>query len=110
VVLEEFRLPADFDPDRVPVFATNTFHLDARALLTLNMEWTYFVVEKTVDGRAAVQLERLVNELTRALPTRYLRVPRTGAASRFLPVKDRDELERRQSEIEVVARARGMIS
>jgi UTP--glucose-1-phosphate uridylyltransferase len=36
-------------------------------------------------------------------------VPREGTASRFLPVKDVPELERRRPEIEAVARARGML-
>ena len=32
-----------------------------------------------------------------------------GAASRFLPVKDFDELAKRRADIEVVAHARGMV-
>jgi UTP--glucose-1-phosphate uridylyltransferase len=39
-----------------------------------------------------------------------MRVPRDGAASRFLPVKDIDELARRREDIMQVARARGMVS
>ena len=109
VVLEEFRLPSGFDAARVRVFSTNTFHVDARALLALHPEWTYFVVEKQVQGRVAVQFERLVNEITAHLDTVYLRVPREGAGSRFLPVKDRAELDRRRPEIEAVGRARGML-
>lgn len=109
VVLEEFRIPPSFDPSRVRVFSTNTFHLSARELLELRMDWTYFTVEKTVDGRKAIQFERLINELTSQLETRYLHLPRTGPSSRFLPVKDNQELERRQGEITEVARDRGMI-
>jgi UTP--glucose-1-phosphate uridylyltransferase len=37
-------------------------------------------------------------------------VPRTGVDSRFLPVKDPQELEQRRPEIEAVARARGMLA
>ncbi len=110
VVLEEFRLPDDFDPTRVPVFNVNTFIFDAKALADLDFDWTYFTVEKKVDGTPVVQFERLINEVTFALPTRYLRVPREGAASRFLPVKDFDELAARRDEITQVARSRGMIS
>lgn len=109
VVLEEFRIPPSFDPSQVRVFSTNTFHLSARELLELRMDWTYFTVEKTVDGRKAIQFERLINELTSQLDTRYLHLPRTGPSSRFLPVKDNQELERRQGEITEVARDRGMI-
>jgi UTP--glucose-1-phosphate uridylyltransferase len=100
VVLEDFRLPAGFDPRSVPYFSTNTFWIDGRALDGLAHEWTYTRVEKQVEGRPAIQFERILNELTLALRTRYLLVPRTGARGRFLPVKDMDELERRRPEIE----------
>ena len=110
VVLEEFRIPPSFDPAQVRVFNTNTFHFDASALAAKDIKWTYFVVEKKVAGRPAIQFERLINELTSYLDTTYLRVPRTGAESRFLPIKDREELARRQPEIEAVARSRGMIA
>jgi UTP--glucose-1-phosphate uridylyltransferase len=109
VVLEEFRIPPTFDPSSVRVFSTNTFHIDARTLLELDMPWTYFTVNKQVDGKPAVQFERLINELTSRLDTGYLHLPRTGQRSRFLPVKDFEELERRQGEITLVARNRGMI-
>lgn len=109
VVLEEFRLPESFDPEGVRVFNVNTFLFDAVQLRDLDLEWTYFVVSKKVDGEPVVQFERLIGEVTFALPTRYLVVPRTGAGSRFLPVKDHDELARRSEEIFTVARARGML-
>ncbi len=108
-VLEEFRIPDTFDPATVRVFSTNTFHFDAKQLLELDMPWTYFTVDKKVDGMPAVQFERLLNELTSAMDTQYLHLPRTGKESRFLPVKDYDELEKRQGEITLVARDRGMI-
>jgi UTP--glucose-1-phosphate uridylyltransferase len=108
-VLEEFRIPKSFDPSSVRVFNTNVFHFDASALSSLDIAWTYFRVDKLVDGAPVVQFERLVNEVTSYLPTRYLRVPRDGAAARFLPVKDHDELARRRNEIELVARSRGML-
>jgi UTP--glucose-1-phosphate uridylyltransferase len=109
VVLEEFRLPPGFDPTTVPVFNTNTFHFDARALHELTMSWTWFLVEKRVDNRAAIQFERLIGEVTSVLSTRFLRLPRIGAESRFLPVKDNQELQARKPEIELVARTRGFI-
>jgi len=108
-VLEEFRIPPSFDPAQVRVFATNVFHFDAKTLNTLDIPWSFFVVNKKVDGQNVVQFERLVNEVTGHLPTRYLRMPRTGAESRFLPVKDHDELELRRAEIILVARSRGML-
>jgi UTP--glucose-1-phosphate uridylyltransferase len=109
-VLEEFRIPSSFDPSSVRVFNTNTFHVNAKALLELDMEWRFFAVEKKVDGTPVVQFERIVNEITDVLPTVYLRPPRTGPEARFLPVKDPEELERRRSEIELVVRARGILA
>lgn len=109
VVLEEFRLPESFDPTTVGVFSVNTFLFDASALENLDLDWTYCAVEKKVGDAAVIQFERIVNEVTFALPTCYLHVPRSGPGSRFLPVKDYDELERRRPEMTAVARARGML-
>ncbi|HSC86637.1 MAG TPA: UTP--glucose-1-phosphate uridylyltransferase [Polyangiaceae bacterium] len=109
VILEEFLLPSGFDPTRVTVFNSNTLAFDARALLSLEHEWSYFEVHKQVDGQEVVQFERLVHESTFWLPTRYLRVPREGASTRFLPCKDLAELEARRPAIEALARQRGML-
>ena len=109
IITEEFRLPVGFDPTTVPVFNTNTFLVDAAALDALAMEWTYVEVEKKIGAQTAVQFERLLGEITAGLPSQFLRVPREGTVSRFLPVKDAAELERRRPEIEAIARARGML-
>lgn len=107
-VLEEFRLPAGFDAASVRVFNTNTFLVRAEPLLRAPIDWHWFEVEKKVDGRTAVQYERLLQELTAAMPAAYVRVPREGTDARFLPVKDHEELARRRETIRQVARARGM--
>ena len=109
VVTEEFRLPVGFDPASVPVFNTNTFLVDAAALASFSMRWTYVEVEKNIHDRRAVQFERILGEITAGLEPRLLRVPRSGSLSRFLPVKDVPELDRRRPEIEILARERGMI-
>lgn len=108
-VLEEFRLPKGFDASTVRVFNTNTFLVKAEALDEKPVAWSWFEVEKKVDGRVAVQFERLLQELTAAMPAAYVTVPRDGARSRFLPVKDFDELAKRRADIEAVAKARGML-
>jgi UTP--glucose-1-phosphate uridylyltransferase len=108
-VLEEFRIPPRFDPSTVRVFNTTVFHLDARAILDLDIPWTYFTVKKKVGDQSVIQFERLVNEVTSYLPTAYLHMPRDGVASRFLPVKDNEELALRVPEILAVARARGIL-
>jgi UTP--glucose-1-phosphate uridylyltransferase len=108
-VVEEFRLPSGFDPTTVNVFNTNTFLVRAEPLLRHPFTWTYFEVEKKVDGRPAIQFERLIQEITAHLPSTFVEVGRDGAESRFLPVKDWGELEKRRPTIEVVAKARGMV-
>lgn len=107
-IVEEFRFPAAFDQDAIPVFNTNTFVFDARALMR-DFPLTWFAVEKRVDGSAVIQFERLAGELTSWLDARYLRVPRGGTAGRFLPVKDPAELERRRPTIVDVMRARHVV-
>ena len=109
VVLEEFRIPEHFDPSKVRVFNVNSFAFDASALRDLEMEWTYFEVTKKVEGTPVIQYERLINEVTSHLSTQYLRVPREGVASRFMPVKDYDELAARREALMALAAARGMI-
>lgn len=93
IIAESFRLPPSFDAASVPVFNTNSFIVDAEALLSLSMDWTYLEVHKTVAGRTAVQFERLLGELTMALETQLVDVPRDGVASRFLPAKSREDLD-----------------
>ncbi|MDI1433305.1 UTP--glucose-1-phosphate uridylyltransferase [Polyangium sorediatum] len=110
IIAEEMRLPLGFDPAQMPVFSTNTFLVSAQALASLDLKWTYVEVDKTVGEAKAVQFERIVNEITTALDPQFLRVPRDGAASRFLPVKDVPELERRRPEIEAALRARGILA
>lgn len=108
-VLEEFRIPPGFDPATVRVFNTNVFHFDAKSLLQLDMPWTFFTVTKKVEGQPVIQFERLINEVTSALPTKYLHLPRTGEHSRFLPVKDNEELAARVPEIEAIAKSHGWL-
>ena len=109
-VLEEFRLPAGFDASQVRVFNTNTFLVRAEALLQARVAWSWCEVEKKVGERVAVQFERLLQELTGAMSAVYALVPREGSKSRFLPVKDYQELAIRREDIRAVAKARGMIS
>lgn len=109
LILEEFRIPPDFDADQVRMFNTNTFHFRADTLAELDMDWTYFVVEKEVDGRPAIQFERLINEVASYVDAAFVRVPRRGAESRFLPVKDDAALEAKRPDLEAVAAQRGML-
>jgi UTP--glucose-1-phosphate uridylyltransferase len=92
MVVEGFRFPPGFDVSSLPVFNTNSLVVELDALeRRYPLTWLY--VLKDVDGRPAVQLERLVNELSAYLPTTYLLVPRDGPESRFVPVKTPEDLE-----------------
>jgi UTP--glucose-1-phosphate uridylyltransferase len=93
MVVEGMRFPPGFDGDTLPVFNTNSLVVDLDVLgRSYPLTWLYVV--KEVEGRPAVQLERLVNELSAFLPTTYLLVPREGPESRFVPVKTPADLER----------------
>lgn len=107
-IVEAFRFPADFDQDSIPVFNTNTLMFDATAL-DRDFDLTWFTVRKKVDGRDAVQFERLVGEMTALLPSTFVRVPRYGVEGRFQPAKDPEELKKRQPDIELVMKASGVL-
>jgi UTP--glucose-1-phosphate uridylyltransferase len=107
-IVESFRFPPAFDQDAIPVFNTNTLVFEATAL-DRDFALTYFVVRKQVEGREAIQFERLVGELTAFLPTSFLEVERGGADGRFQPVKDPEELDRRRADITALLGARGVI-
>jgi len=94
-LLEGPEFPPAFDHDRIAVFNTNTvtFALDALDH-AFDLRWLY--VRKQVDGRDAVQLERLYHHASWELPTTYLEVPRSGARGRFFPIKEPDDLVRSQ--------------
>jgi UTP--glucose-1-phosphate uridylyltransferase len=91
MLLEAPRFPPDFDQDRIPVFNVNTVTLDLD-VLARDYELTWLYVEKAVDGRTAVQLERVFHEITAFVPTTFLVVPRGGARGRFFPVKTPEDL------------------
>lgn len=104
-IIEGFRFPKDFDQDSIDVFNTNTFVLDAEAI-DRDFELPFYKVEKQVEGKTAVQFERLVGELTAFLPSKFVVVDREGADGRFLPAKDPDELARRLPMIKSIAETR----
>ena len=109
MILEEFRLPLTFDPAQVRVFNTNTFIVDAEPLASYAMPFTWVQVTKHVNGREAIQFERLIGEITTHLSTKFVLVPREGKASRFLPVKSNEELEKRRDAMKILAQSRGML-
>jgi len=97
-LVEGPRFPPSFDQSSVPVFNTNTALVSLDAL-DREYELTWLHVGKEVDGRAAVQLERVYHEISRHLPTTYLEVPRRGPRGRFLPIKTPRDLEAAQEDL-----------
>ena len=106
-MLEGFRFPRGFDASQLPFLATNTFTM-ARSLLEASHPLTWFYVEKNVDGRAVVQMEHLVNELSRFVDTTYLATPRGGPQGRFFPIKTREDLEQLRADPALVRRFAGL--
>jgi UTP--glucose-1-phosphate uridylyltransferase len=97
-LVEGPRFPSSFDQGLVPVFNTNTALFDIDALdAEYDLSWLY--VLKDVDGRSAVQLERVYHEMSAFVPTQYLEVPRRGPRGRFLPIKTPADLERAEDDL-----------
>ena len=93
MLLETTRFSSGFDHDQIAVFNTNTALIDLEALdRAYDLTWLY--IEKEVDGRTAVQLERLYHEITAFVPTTYLVIPRSGPRGRFFPIKTPADLDR----------------
>lgn len=107
-IVEAFRFPEDFDQERIPVFNTNTFVLDA-ASIDADFPLTWFAVHKEVDGKPAVQFERLVGELTAFLDSSFLRVERHGPDARFQPIKTPADLDKERPDIVKALVARGSL-
>jgi UTP--glucose-1-phosphate uridylyltransferase len=94
-LLEGPQFPPAFDQDRIRVFNTNTTTFSLGAIdRPFELEWLY--VRKSVDGRPAVQLERLYHQVAWELETTFLEVPRSGDRGRFFPIKEPEDLERAQ--------------
>jgi len=90
--------PDSFDQELAPVFNTNTALIDIDALdVEYDLSWLY--VQKRVDERAAVQLERLYHEVSALVPAQYLEVPRRGPRGRFSPIKTPADLEHAQDDL-----------
>ena len=104
-IAEAFRVPEGFPHEQFPLFNTNTLWIDVEAVAA-PAEFTWCVARKRVDGREAIQFERLVGELTWWHSSRYVHVPREGADSRFVPVKDTDDLAAAQRQIAAICRER----
>ena len=90
-LVEGFRFPKSFDPELITGFNTNTFYFDWPAL-DPTIALGFYAVAKKVDGKTAVQFERIVGEVTKHVEVTYMRVPRDDEFGRFLPVKAPEDL------------------
>ena len=104
-IVEGFRFPKGFDQDAIPVYNTNTFVLDA-AVVDRDFSLPFYRVEKKVEGKTAIQFERLVGELTAFVPSAFVLVDRDGPDGRFQPAKDPEELARRLPQIQAIVESR----
>jgi len=90
-LVESFQFPEGFPWETIPVHNTNTLTFDAEVLQgEFDLNW--YVVEKQVEGRTAIQFERIAGELSAELESHVLNVPRDGEWTRYLPVKRRSDL------------------
>jgi UTP--glucose-1-phosphate uridylyltransferase len=107
-IMEAFRLPADFDVESISVFNTNTFVFNAQMLLNpVDLDW--FAVKKKVNGRDAVQFERLVGQLTEFVDVSWLVVKREGPDSRFIPIKMVSDIQEKQESLQAILKNQGIL-
>lgn len=104
-ILESFRLPPGFDLGTLPYVNTNTL-IFSLPMLADEYPLDWFYVEKKVDGKTAVQMERLVGQLSAFVETAYLLVARAGPEFRYFPVKTPGDLEELRGDPVRVARIR----
>ncbi len=92
-IVENFKFPKDFDQDTIPVMNTNSFVFSAAALKK-EIELDWYIAIKEVEGRKAVQFERLVHEMSIHLMAGFVVVQKEGPDGRFIPIKLREYLDK----------------
>jgi UTP--glucose-1-phosphate uridylyltransferase len=104
MVVESMRFPPGFDHSSLPATNVNTMTFDLEAL-DRDFDLTWVHVQKKVEDRTAVQLERMAHEASAVLDATFLVVPATGPQGRFIPVKTPADLEAVQPQLrELLAR------
>jgi UTP--glucose-1-phosphate uridylyltransferase len=96
-LVEAFRLPPDSAHDG-GVFNTNTFWIDL-SVFEAPPALTWFSVPKEVNGKPVIQFERLLGEVSSFESSAFIRVPREGESSRFIPVKTPSDLAENRSAV-----------
>ena len=102
---EAFRVPEDFPHERFPLFNTNTLWIDIAALEAPGR--LHLVRGPQERGRARGDPVRAPRRRAHLVASVALRPrPREGAESRFVPVKDADDLAAAQEQIAAICRER----
>lgn len=120
-IVEAFRLPEGVDLADYPHFNTNTLWLTTAAV-DQEIPLTWFAVRKRIDWPEAhgagtraepddklevVQFERLIGQITESVRSAYLEVDR---ATRFCPIKVREDLQEEADALRAFAREAGVIA
>lgn len=82
MIVEQMKLPAQFDQATVPWFNTNTFWFTLDALLKFKEDLPLVLAEKKLPAGAVWQFEHFACDVN--LPSQFMAVPR---AQRFWPIK-----------------------
>lgn len=107
-IVEGFRLPPSFDLASLADFNANTLYF-SQSCFRRNFDLSWFVVHKNVQGREALQFERLAGQISAYSTSSCRRVPREGPHNRFSPIKDRTTLEQERDRILLTLRSRGFL-
>lgn len=87
-LVEDFKIPNDFNKDSIRFFNTATYIFNV-SIFERKITLPWYIVEKNVNGNKVIQFERLTGDLSIFLNTGYIVVPRD---KRFIPVKTKDDL------------------
>jgi UTP--glucose-1-phosphate uridylyltransferase len=114
-VANRIILREQVNADQHPLISTNNFTFSLDALMRKRIVLPFRAVKKQADGADVFQFEAVSGEATAlldekgepVLPSAWVRVARTGEASRFYPVKTRADLDKvvraLKSRLEVLA-------
>lgn len=88
-IVEDFKIPKDFDRDSIKYFNTATYIFNI-SIFEKNINLPWYIVEKKVNEKKVIQFERLTGDLSFFLDAGYIVVPRD---KRFIPIKTQEDLQ-----------------
>jgi len=100
VLLEGFRMPQETQLKSLFGFNTNTFYLSVDSLLRHAYDLKFYPVLKILgEHQQIVQFERILGEITSLEPSCFMLVPRDFSRSRFVPIKNQQDVAAYQDQI-----------